>query len=98
MMPRLSIFQAHPKAKKWRTSRFPLYDEIAVLVDGIVATGEGAFHAGSDSLAFTGNFGTACDGRPGTDDPDIQLQDTSQASTDSGKDHVCYFFVVSRRN
>ncbi|KAJ7452560.1 hypothetical protein FB451DRAFT_1145210 [Mycena latifolia] len=43
----------HPKSKRWRKSAFPLYDDIAYLVDGIVATGAGAFHAGGTSQAQT---------------------------------------------
>jgi len=37
----------HPGAKKWRKKPFPLYDDILFLVDGKVATGAGAFHAGT---------------------------------------------------
>ncbi|KAJ6527228.1 hypothetical protein DFH09DRAFT_1328195 [Mycena vulgaris] len=33
-----------PNAARWRNTPFPLYDEILYLVDGIVATGAGAFH------------------------------------------------------
>jgi Myb/SANT-like DNA-binding domain len=36
--------QAHPDAAIWRTKPFPLYDEIAGLVEGRYATGEGALH------------------------------------------------------
>ena len=32
--------------KRWQTESFPLYDEIAYLVDGTFATGNGAFRAG----------------------------------------------------
>ena len=38
--------QAHKKSTKWRTKGFPLYDKIAILVDGIIATGRTAFRAG----------------------------------------------------
>jgi len=38
--------QAHRKAAHWRNTPFPLYDEMSYLVDGVVATGAGAFHAG----------------------------------------------------
>ncbi|KAJ7017916.1 hypothetical protein C8F04DRAFT_978245, partial [Mycena alexandri] len=31
-------------AAKWRSTPFPLYDEILELVDGTIATGAGAFH------------------------------------------------------
>ncbi|KIL55164.1 hypothetical protein M378DRAFT_42800, partial [Amanita muscaria Koide BX008] len=35
---------AHPKAARWRKTSFPLYDKMYFLVDGIIATGAGAFH------------------------------------------------------
>jgi hypothetical protein len=38
-----------PKLKQWRTIPFPLYNNILFLVDGMVATGAGAFHAGGAS-------------------------------------------------
>jgi hypothetical protein len=40
-----------PKAEKWRTKSFPLYDDILAIVDGIIATGENAFRAGHDDPA-----------------------------------------------
>jgi hypothetical protein len=43
-----SFFQAHLKAKPWRTKSFPLYDDIAPLVEGRAATGEGVFRAGNN--------------------------------------------------
>ncbi|KAG1780971.1 hypothetical protein EV702DRAFT_963460 [Suillus placidus] len=39
--------EAHPEAKVWRLTPFPLYDDIIVLVDGCHATGEGALHINS---------------------------------------------------
>ncbi|KAJ7786847.1 hypothetical protein B0H14DRAFT_3893470 [Mycena olivaceomarginata] len=44
-------FQRHPEHERWRTSSFPLYDDILHLVDRIIATGAGAFHAGSTTSA-----------------------------------------------
>jgi hypothetical protein len=41
------MVQAHPKAARWRKTSFPFNDEMYFLVDGIIATGAGAFHAGS---------------------------------------------------
>src|ERR1700761_2208858 len=32
--------------KKWRSKPFPVYDDIQFLVEGTIATGAGAFHAG----------------------------------------------------
>ena len=43
---RLIGTQAHPNAKKWRKTPFPLFDDMAGLVDGTAATGEGAYHPG----------------------------------------------------
>ncbi|KAJ7845891.1 hypothetical protein B0H13DRAFT_1908158 [Mycena leptocephala] len=37
----------YPDAKRWRKSPFPLYKGILYLVKGIIATGAGAFHAGT---------------------------------------------------
>lgn len=39
--------QAHKKAKIWKTKWFPLFDSIQILVNGIVATGENTFRAGT---------------------------------------------------
>ncbi|KAJ7816476.1 hypothetical protein B0H13DRAFT_2460060 [Mycena leptocephala] len=41
-----ALIRRRPSAEKWKTTPFPLYDDILYLVDGIVATGEGAFHPG----------------------------------------------------
>ncbi|KII90635.1 hypothetical protein PLICRDRAFT_174017 [Plicaturopsis crispa FD-325 SS-3] len=47
---------AHKKAAKWRTKPFPLYDDIATLVEGRQATGEAAFRAGGDNTAPKGSL------------------------------------------
>lgn len=39
--------QRGSKVVKWKTTPFPLYGEMHSLVDGIVATGSGAFQAGA---------------------------------------------------
>ncbi|KIK42150.1 hypothetical protein CY34DRAFT_107000 [Suillus luteus UH-Slu-Lm8-n1] len=39
--------EAHPEAKVWRSTPFPLYDDIIVLIDGCHATGDGALHINS---------------------------------------------------
>ena len=36
----------HKKATCWKSTPFPLYDEVLYLVHGIFATGAGAFHPG----------------------------------------------------
>ena len=41
--------KSHRKAAHWRNTPFPLYDELSYLVEGVVATGAGAFHAGARS-------------------------------------------------
>ncbi|KAJ7362371.1 hypothetical protein DFH08DRAFT_1024478 [Mycena albidolilacea] len=45
------LLKRHPEHERWRTSSFSLYDDILHLVDGIIATGAGAFHAGSTTSA-----------------------------------------------
>ncbi|KAJ7758440.1 hypothetical protein B0H14DRAFT_2252934, partial [Mycena olivaceomarginata] len=44
---RLFELRAHPDSKHWQTTPFPLYDDMLFLVDGIIATGAGAFHTGT---------------------------------------------------
>jgi len=39
---------SHPKAKPFRKKSFPLYDDIATLVDSVVATGASALYMGSE--------------------------------------------------
>jgi hypothetical protein len=41
------LAQRNSKKKKWRTTSFPLYDDIGHIVDGTVATGANAFQPGS---------------------------------------------------
>ncbi|KAJ7737174.1 hypothetical protein DFH07DRAFT_985750 [Mycena maculata] len=43
-----AYLKSHPKSK-WRKTPFPLYNNILYLVKGIIATGAGAFQAGSAS-------------------------------------------------
>ncbi|KAJ3754549.1 hypothetical protein EV360DRAFT_86732 [Lentinula raphanica] len=38
------------KYKKWKTKSFPLYDEMAELVDGVIANGEFAFQGGDNAI------------------------------------------------
>ncbi|KAK7017748.1 hypothetical protein R3P38DRAFT_3320499 [Favolaschia claudopus] len=40
------LLKRHPEHERWRSTPFPLYDSILELVEGVVATGVGAFHAG----------------------------------------------------
>ncbi|KAG6834959.1 hypothetical protein H0H93_006081 [Arthromyces matolae] len=44
-----SYIQAHPKQKKWRKTSFPLYKEMADLVEGTYATGKGVVRPGDHS-------------------------------------------------
>lgn len=44
-----SIAVQRKSLKKWRKKPFPLYGTMAILVNGIVATGSGAFNAGTQS-------------------------------------------------
>ncbi|KIM78639.1 hypothetical protein PILCRDRAFT_11097 [Piloderma croceum F 1598] len=43
----INNLKSHKKAAIWRTKPFLLYDSIRILVEGIVATGEGVFCAGT---------------------------------------------------
>ncbi|KAJ6510774.1 hypothetical protein C8R45DRAFT_965150 [Mycena sanguinolenta] len=54
-----AYLKRHPTAKKWRKTPFLLYDDISFLVDGIVATGAGAFHAGGSSQVNTDSQSTS---------------------------------------
>ena len=49
-----SSFQSHPKAKPFRKKPFPLFDQIASLVDSVVATGMGAMHLAGGEDEGTG--------------------------------------------
>ncbi|KAG6907216.1 hypothetical protein DXG01_009872 [Tephrocybe rancida] len=42
------LIQAHPTLKKWRKNHFPLFDDIASLVEGTYATGAAVFRPGRD--------------------------------------------------
>lgn len=71
-----------PQLSRWRRESFPLYDEVAYLVDGVIATGEAAFRAGQ--VNNTGN-----NDQDKTDDTDSNrdsnsLEDSSQSSNQSG--------------
>ncbi|GJJ06774.1 hypothetical protein Clacol_000970 [Clathrus columnatus] len=46
-----SYIQAHPKLAKWRTKAFPLFDDIAMIIGEVVATGQHVFHAKSTKPA-----------------------------------------------
>ena len=46
--------QAHPGLKKWRKSAFPLFDDMADLIEGTYATGAGVFRPGRDFTPGTG--------------------------------------------
>lgn len=59
------VLQAHPTLKKWRTTPFPLFDEMADLVEGTYATGAGVFRPGRD---FTPDPDSSSDGGAGEDD------------------------------
>lgn len=36
--------KTHPKAKPWRKKTYPLFEDMAELVDGVIATGKAAFN------------------------------------------------------
>ncbi|KAJ7717640.1 hypothetical protein DFH07DRAFT_761906 [Mycena maculata] len=67
----------HPKAARWRTTPFPLYNDILYLVEGIVATGAGAFHPGAQTQSQTQTETQA------ETDVDSQSQSQSGAAMDT---------------
>lgn len=51
----------------WRKKPFPHYDDLALLVDGIIATGEGAFRPGRSETVTPAPLPTSqkpCEPRP----------------------------------
>ncbi|KAJ7136185.1 hypothetical protein C8R44DRAFT_729661 [Mycena epipterygia] len=46
-----AYLEINPKIKPWRFKGFPLFDDMADLVDGAVATGAGVFHPGKEASA-----------------------------------------------
>ncbi|KAF7965578.1 hypothetical protein HWV62_42846 [Athelia sp. TMB] len=44
-----TYLKAHPNATPYKTKGFPLYDELQLIVDGVVATGSNVFRAGGAS-------------------------------------------------
>ncbi|TFK64063.1 hypothetical protein BDN72DRAFT_775130 [Pluteus cervinus] len=74
-----AYIKSHPNMAKWRRTPFPLYDDMLFLVDGIVATGEGAFHAGGDLASSEPGYSS-----PPTipeDDEDDSSNDASPGGT-----------------
>ncbi|KAG6882525.1 hypothetical protein C0992_011412, partial [Termitomyces sp. T32_za158] len=67
---------AHPNYIKWRTTPFPLYDEMANLVDGSVATGDTVFCPGRARNATPPTNSDLYDPSPESDG--IQALDNSQ--------------------
>src|SRR5882724_6901422 len=45
----ISYAQSHPKAKKFMTKPFPLYNDLVELCDAVIATGAGAFRGTGDT-------------------------------------------------
>jgi hypothetical protein len=81
-MSSLLATQAHQKAKIWRTKRFPLFDSIQIIVDGIIATGANTFRAG-----------VALQTPPATEAiPDALDDDETNLSGEDGQnsDEVCF--------
>ena len=81
-MSSLLATQTHQKAKIWRTKRFPLFDSIQIIVDGIIATGANTFRAGTASQTLP-----ATEAIPGALD-----DDETNLSGDDGQnsDDVCF--------
>ncbi|KAF7314853.1 Myb-like domain-containing protein [Mycena kentingensis (nom. inval.)] len=70
---RLLKVPGNKKYAKWRKKCFPIYDDVLFLVDGIVATGVGAFHAGApvgNNGASAASASAAAEDDPSTDKED----------------------------
>ncbi|KAK7017087.1 hypothetical protein VNI00_018701 [Paramarasmius palmivorus] len=74
-----ALLKTHPKLMKWQKKSFPLYDEMAVLVDGHVATGATAFHPSAPVAPIQGAVNAGED--PATEDegPTSSLSHSSQS-------------------
>ena len=81
------LLKAHPNAARWRMTSFPLYDDIHFLVNGIVATGAGAFHPGR-SISPSATQSSGGDSVP-TESPSMSTtfegsEETKSSSSSSG--------------
>ncbi|KAF7372348.1 MYB transcription factor 08 [Mycena venus] len=71
----------HPKAAYWKENPFPLYNDVLFLVEGIVATGAEAFHAGAPGSTTTshGRGHMAAGTRSASEDPRTPSEPASAA-------------------
>ncbi|KAF7358753.1 MYB transcription factor 08 [Mycena sanguinolenta] len=69
---------AHEKAAYWRKHPYPLYDEMLILVEGVVATGASVFHAGSSTMD---NSQTTANNSQNTSGSSPDTSDNSQGTS-----------------
>jgi hypothetical protein len=79
--------QKHPKAKPFKKKSFPLYDELAELIDGTRATGASVFRVGSPSLARARLSSSSIDAAFEATEPKSSDEDTSPVN-------ILFVFVI----
>ncbi|KAF8226431.1 hypothetical protein L208DRAFT_1407059 [Tricholoma matsutake] len=78
------LLEKHPKLGKWRSKGFPLFDDMADLVDGTYTTGTNVYHPGHDNTPKKSDSGSSDDdGQPSTQSIDPTLTNNSESNTSS---------------
>ena len=77
--------QTHPKAAKWRTTTFRLYDDIGALVDDVLASGEGVFRAGASSSSRKKTPPSSSNSSDSSSDADSTSNKNEDASSSEGE-------------
>ncbi|EJD03268.1 uncharacterized protein FOMMEDRAFT_20420 [Fomitiporia mediterranea MF3/22] len=92
-----TYFVSHKNAKPWRKKSFPLYEEMAELVEGIVADGRGAFRpsqntqtSGTPSLQAASSSSLASNKTSSVSAVPKSLEDISDFESDTGGDDTQY--------
>jgi hypothetical protein len=84
--------QAHPKASVWRKKSFPLYDAIAELVDGAIATGEAKFRPAkvlaTVTTAGSSSFRRSLSSDDANIDPKLRTHSLGRVSSEKGGSDV----------
>lgn len=94
MVSLLNLFQAHPEYEKYRNATFPLYEDLDEILNGALATGKGAFHAGgkkkrrSDSESDSEGSGSDSD----SEEDEIELREVGETPLRSAPDSVRHSF------
>ncbi|KAF8240045.1 hypothetical protein L208DRAFT_892280 [Tricholoma matsutake] len=73
------LLEKHPKLGKWRSKGFPLFDDMADLVDGTYAMGTNVYRPGHDNTPEKSDSGSSDDdGQPLTQSIDPTLANNSE--------------------